>query len=819
MSINGSFNTFSPSIDGLFNFDVNNILVNGSMVVSGTAVFTGNTTFTASANFTNNITQSTTGIITQSGTGSNTLKAITMVLNNNFTMTGSGRITQASTTATNLLNPTQFQGDITFTAGVSRINQTSGGNGAILRQLDMLANYDIIFASGNGKINQTNTTGVNTMSAITMNSNSTLTQSGTGIITQSGSGSNTLKAITMVAGTNFTQTTNSIIDQSSSTGGVNLLKAITMNANDNITQSGTSIIDQTTGTGENILYTLKFNDTDSITKKHITLYETSPTNLATNYTISVEGSRIRYNVNSGASHIFSTGTGVSSYTLLATINNTGLTLSGNRNLVQTGSGIINQTGTGINLMKNITQNVDCNLLQSGIGVITQSGTGTNALKGSTFSGNNTHYNGSAINQYDSTNTYFSQLSQSGANYFISNDTNGGVSVFRNKTSGGVVNDMTISATDIFIDKNTYIRNSNVLVLTDGLSTYTQTNISQSGGNLYIQNLNLTGGYIYINAYNGTSLETYILIHYTAFSLRTGVPLRVFDTTNAYYTELSQSGTSGYLSNANNGGTLYLRTKDSSGNYVNNITMTPTTTTIANNLVCNGTTTYTGSTQFNNDLIVYTTTNYLKLSDGTTNTRLSQNLGDCLITNTKTYSGGFGDVIVSTTDTGGTTSERFRVSHDKLKTNVNITLPTSGFVVPTTNQLGYVNFQNISTVILITMGSGTIYNYSNAMLFNQGTWIITFQLAFKCTTAGTITSQSFGISTSPSVFDNQYTDRMTGGTAILNNYYTHTFSRTISISSPLYYYALMSITFSSGVYQFGFTSGTDAYWNFSAVRIA
>ena len=60
--------------------------------------------------------------------------------------------------------------------------------------------------------------------------------------------------------------------------------------------------------------------------------------------------------------------------------------------------------------------------------------------------------------------------------------------------------------------------------------------------------------------------------------------------------------------------------------------------------------------------------------------------------------------------------------------------------------------------------------------------------------------------------------MTGGTAILNNYYTHTISRTISISSPLYYYALMSITFSSGAYQFGHTSGTDAYWNFSAVRI-
>ena len=406
---------------------------------------------------------------------------------------------------------------------------------ALLRQLNMLANYDIIFNPGTGKI-----------------------------------------------------------DQSSSTGGTNLLKAITMNTNADIILQGTGIIDGTSSTGQCIFNTLKFNT--STTNQQITLYENSATNLATNYTISVEGSRIRYNVNSGAAHLFSSGTGVSTYTTHATINSTGLTMAGNRNVVQSGTGILSQTGTGINLMKNITLNVDNNLLQSGIGVITQSGTGTNALKGSTFSGSNTHYNGSLITQYDSTNTYNTSLSQVGANYFISNDTNGGATYIRNKTLGGVSNDIAITAIDMLISKNTYIQNSNVLVLQDTSAPITQTNINQSGGNLYIQNLTGTGGYIYTNVYDATSsLITILLAHYTAFSLRTGVPLRVWDTANAYYTQLSQSSTTGYLTNPNNGASLILRTTSSGGSSVDNITMTPTNTTIANRLTCSNGFTLSGGT--------------------------------------------------------------------------------------------------------------------------------------------------------------------------------------------------------------------------------
>ena len=56
-------------------------------------------------------------------------------------------------------------------------------------------------------------------------------------------------------------------------------------------------------------------------------------------------------------------------------------------------------------------------------------------------------------------------------------------------------------------------------------------------------------------------------------------------------------------------------------------------------------TFTNTNQFNSDLTIYTSgSNYLKLSDGTSSTRQYQSSGDCVIENTKTYSGGFGDII-------------------------------------------------------------------------------------------------------------------------------------------------------------------------------
>jgi len=388
---------------------------------------------------------------------------ITMGTNNNLTMQGSGKIIQASTTSTNILNPTEFQGDITFAAGVSRIDQTGGGNGALLRQLTMLANFDIIFNSGTGKINQTSSSGVNTMGAITMN-----------------------------AGTNLTQTTTSIIDQSSSTGGINLLKAITMNANSNFLQSGTGIISQS-GTGVNTLKAITMNAGTNITQSTTSIIDQSS----------------------------STG-GIN---LLKAI-----TMNANTNFLQSGTGILSQAGTGINLLKNITQNVDCNLLQSGIGVITQTGTGTNALKGSTFSGSNTHYNGSAIIQYDSTNAVSTTLSQANtSSYLIENNYNSSEIRLRNKNAIG-------------------------------------------------------GSVDYVFAYGGaTFFNTLFFENNNVVAYRSG----------SNQTNVGQSGTSFVCENTTNSNSMIFRVKNSTGIPIDAITTDYNNTTIANNLVCSTTSTITG----------------------------------------------------------------------------------------------------------------------------------------------------------------------------------------------------------------------------------
>jgi hypothetical protein len=95
----------------------------------------GNTTFTSGSN----IIQSGSGIISQSGSGVNSMKAITLQGSDNFTQSGSGIISQSGS-------------------------------------------------------------GVNAMKSITLNTNDTLTQSGSGIISQAGTGTNTLKQ-TLVTGT------------------------------------------------------------------------------------------------------------------------------------------------------------------------------------------------------------------------------------------------------------------------------------------------------------------------------------------------------------------------------------------------------------------------------------------------------------------------------------------------------------------------------------------------------------------------------------------------------------------------------------------
>ena len=618
MSINGSFNTFSPSVDGLFNFDVNDILVNGSMLVSGSAVFTGNTTFTASANFAN-------------------------ISCNNLS-----------------INPT----------------------------------YNIIFSSGAGSI-KLSTTGTINLPTITgtdtfvcENNSTTLTNkiidsgvfSGTTIFTDTVRSDTAITIrdgwqITWFDGTN---TTYSDINQYGN-------DFVITNRYD----SGYIIVNGVNGAFPTELTRVNWTEFGLRTGVPLRLWDNTNT---------------YYTETSQFTTTYMIDTDYNSSTILLRTKDA--------------------SGTAVDYSFAYNQfSFNTPLLQSGIGVITQTGTGTNALKGSTFSGNNTHYNGSIITQYDSTNTYFSQLSQVGANYFISNDTNGGVSVIRNKNSSGVANDIAISATDIVMDKNTYIQNSKVLVLTDGLTGYTQTNINHTGGNFYIQNLNPTGGYIYMNMYNGTTLETYLLIHYTAISLRTGVPLRVWNSTNAYYTELSQSGTTGYLTNINSGSSLILRTADTSGNV----------------------------------------------------------------------------------------DERFLVTYNKIKTNVNIELPTT-YTAPTSGFLGYKFNGTIASSLTIT--PNVVFSVGSITL-GVGVWNVFGQTSYYVQTSGTLDTHAVSISSSNTSIDYTCCELSLHNAISVGNYMsrrintiiTSSGSTTVYLNALLQYFAPLAFLYD--------VTNTNLY----AVRIA
>jgi hypothetical protein len=584
---------------------------------------------------------------------------ITMGTNNNLTMQGSGRIIQASTTSTNVLNPSQFQGDITFAVGVSRINQTGGGNGALLRQLNMLANYDIIFNSGTGKINQTSSTGVNTMGAITMNAGTNLTQTTTSIIDQSSStgGINLLKAITMVAGTNLTQTTTSIIDQSSSTGGINLLKAITMNANTNFLQSGTSIL--------------------------------------------------------------------------------------------------SQSGTGNNLLKNITQNLDC--------IISQSGIGGNLFRPSTFSGG-------AVEITD------------------------GPLTLRN-------------ATPMNLFDNETIPNQCTAVCSVGdltFDNYTDPLITSGGGNIKFETFNLTTPI--------PRFHTRLNINYDGIQVKRG-HLKIYNDAETSYLQADQTTTTSTIKNTAVSGSMLLQTTNASSALITNITMTPTSTTIETDLVCSG------AAQFNSDLTIYTSgSNYLKLTDNTSTTRQYQSSGDCVIENTKTYAGGFGDIIFSTKDTGGSGAERFRISYNEIKTSVNIELPLTQ-TTQTSGQLGYIHQGTILNIASpVNNTTGTIY-YLASMTLPVGVWNVFAQSCYIFSTGGTIANDITSISTNQSSFSIENIINFTNVIATTGiNIYRRLNGIITSTGSTTLYLTFGLTGFSGGAVP-QHSNSTQAYTRFYAVRIA
>jgi hypothetical protein len=127
-------------------------------------------------------------------------------------------------------------------------------------------------------------------------------------------------------------------------------------------------------------------------------------------------------------------------------------------------------------------------------VITQSGTGTNALKGSTFSGSNTHFNGSNIIQYDSTNVSSTSLLQSNTStYLIENLYNSSEIRLRNKNASGGSVDYVFSYNGATLNNNVVIPSPYSLVFSNGAN---QTNIGQSSSIFVCWNLTNSGQLVF-----------------------------------------------------------------------------------------------------------------------------------------------------------------------------------------------------------------------------------------------------------------------------------------------------------------------------------
>jgi hypothetical protein len=250
-----------------------------------------------------NIGQSETGIISQTGTGTNSLKETT-ITSGNLTLTSGNIILSSWSSIKN--------GSITLT-----LPSHSGNDSFVSRtSTDTLTNKTLTSPTINNPVFST-----------TQN----IGQSSSGIISQTGTGTNSLKATTITSGNltltsgnltltsgNLTLTSGNIVFSSgigSITNGTAVLtlpKTTTVLIGDNTSN---------TFTQKNIFSSLQF--INSAEGTHITLYEVNPTNPRQNYTISIEPFTQRYNVSSFSAHVFSE----TDYSNLTTINRDGLTVN------------------------------------------------------------------------------------------------------------------------------------------------------------------------------------------------------------------------------------------------------------------------------------------------------------------------------------------------------------------------------------------------------------------------------------------------------------------------------------------------------------
>jgi hypothetical protein len=274
-----------------------------------------------------------------SSTTTNEMRGITMYADQNLTQSGTGIISQSGT-GTNILKFTNFLNDVDISGNLTVDGALNASSVTIINSVNLGPNADVIF-SGTGKINQSSSTGVNSMGAITMNSNTDLIQLGSGKITQSATaGTNTMGAITMNSNATLTQSGTGVISQNGT--GINTMKTILMSGSLSFNDNNT-IYQNPTGTN-NLSYTL-FNRNLGLGTAAIAEMRDGTSGKRIIFYPNLAGSSYNGLVQAGDNAIIST-TDTGGGTLVVgpwSSNNTGIRLS-------EADGVVNRAGSNINTL-------------------------------------------------------------------------------------------------------------------------------------------------------------------------------------------------------------------------------------------------------------------------------------------------------------------------------------------------------------------------------------------------------------------------------------------------------------------------------------
>jgi hypothetical protein len=172
--------------------------------------------------------------------------------------------------------------------------------------------------------------------------------------------------------------------------------------------------------------------------------------------------------------------------------------------------------------------------------------------------------------------------------------------------------------------------------------------------------------------------------------------------------------------------------------------------------------------------------------------------------------------------GGTNIFKTSTFNGNVQIKANIEFTYTTLSSPTSTELGHVRSAITLPSTAFGLSTNTMYNCAQALL-DIGVWLVTFQVCYKCISAGGGTTNRFeyGLSTTSATFDNQFIDRQFGGPHGSNEFVYNRTTRTFTVlSGTLTIYAVIRLAFSSGTYQTGgVTIGTSNYISMQAVRIA